>query len=65
MAAALVRAAADHGRDAVNLRLIAICEQGSDHNRYWLAVDALLQARDLQNGHPHAWLGCGLTPQAG
>ena len=40
MAAALVRAAADHGRDAVNLRLIAICEQGSDHNRYWLAVEA-------------------------
>ena len=65
MAAALARAAADHGGDAVNLRRIAICEQSSDHNRYWLAVEALLQACDLENGHPHAWLGCGLTPQVG
>ena len=65
MAAALVRAAADHGSDAVNLRRITICEQSSDHNRYWLAVEALLQARDLQGAHPHAWLGCGLTLQAG
>ena len=65
MAEMLLRAAADHSREAVNLHRIAICEQSSDHNRYSLAVEALLQARDLQNGHPHAWLGCGLTPQAG
>src|SRR5260370_40422265 len=45
MAAALVLAAADHGSDAVNLRRIAICEQSSDHNPYWMAVQALLQAR--------------------
>jgi O-acetyl-ADP-ribose deacetylase (regulator of RNase III) len=49
MAASLVRAAADHGTVAVNLRRIAIWEQSSDHNRYWLAVEALLQVRDLRN----------------
>ena len=55
MARALINAAADHGGDAVNLRRIAICEQSSDHMRYWLAVEALLQLRDLSHAHPHAW----------
>src|SRR5262249_16934749 len=38
MASALIRAGLDHGREAVNLGRIAICEQSSDHTRYWLAV---------------------------
>ena len=53
MASALVRAAADHGEHAVNLHHIAICEQNSDRNRYWLAVESLLQARDLASVRPH------------
>ena len=51
-ARALVNAAADHGADAVNLRRIAICELSSDHTRYWLAVEALLQVRDLLHTQP-------------
>jgi hypothetical protein len=51
-ARALISAAADHGADAVNLRSIAICEQSSDHARYWLAVEALLQVRDLSQTQP-------------
>jgi O-acetyl-ADP-ribose deacetylase (regulator of RNase III) len=62
MAAALVSAAADHGTEAVNLCQIAICEQGSDHSRYWLAVEALLQTRDLWHVHPHGWQGCRSEP---
>jgi O-acetyl-ADP-ribose deacetylase (regulator of RNase III) len=58
MAAALVRAPADHGADAVNLRRIAICEASSDPNRHLLAVESLLQTRDLRDAHPHAWAGC-------
>jgi O-acetyl-ADP-ribose deacetylase (regulator of RNase III) len=41
MAGILVRAAADHGTDAANLRRIAICEQSSDPHRYSLAVRGL------------------------
>lgn len=48
MAAALVRAAADHGSQALNPRRIAICEQSSDHKRYWLALEPLLQTRALR-----------------
>jgi hypothetical protein len=52
MASALVRAAVDHGteaRDLPNLRRIVICEpQRDDPKRYWLAIEAVLQARDLQ-----------------
>jgi len=62
MAAALVNAAADHGAEAVNLGRIAICEQSSDQKRYWLAVEALLQVRDLQSAHPHGWRGCRSLP---
>ena len=58
MASALIRAGLDHGREAVNLGRIAICEQSSDHKRYWLAAEALLQARDLLSVHPHNWQGC-------
>jgi O-acetyl-ADP-ribose deacetylase (regulator of RNase III) len=43
MASALIRAAIDHGTAAVNLRRIGVCEQSSDHDRYWLALEALLQ----------------------
>jgi len=52
-ARALINAAADHGADAVNLRRIAICELSSDHARYWLAVEALLQVRDLSHTQPY------------
>lgn len=62
MAEALVRAAADHGADAVNLRRIAICEQSSEPTRFKLAVEALLQARDLSVAHPHTWEDCRLAP---
>lgn len=61
MAAALAKAAIDHGTAAVNLRSIAICEQSSDHSRYWLAVEALLEARDLMAAHPHDWHDCHLV----
>jgi O-acetyl-ADP-ribose deacetylase (regulator of RNase III) len=52
-ARALISAAADHGVDAVNLRRVAICELSSDHARYWLAVEALLQVRDLSHTQPY------------
>ena len=53
MAEALIRAAADHGEHAANLQRIAICEQSSDRDRYQLAVEALLQARDLYRVRHH------------
>jgi hypothetical protein len=52
-ARALISAAADHGADAVNLRRVAICALSSDHARYWLAVEALLQVRDLSHTQPY------------
>jgi hypothetical protein len=54
----MMNAAADHGGKATSLQRIAICEQRSDQKRYWLAVDALLQRRDLELAHPHSWQGC-------
>lgn len=62
MAAMLVEAAADHGTAAVNLRNIVICEPSSDPNRHSLAIEALLQARDLRAAHPHKWQDCRFSP---
>jgi hypothetical protein len=63
MAEMLLRAAADHGPESVNLGRVVICEQASDPRRYPLAMQALLQVRDLWAAHPHNWHGCGF-PQA-
>jgi hypothetical protein len=68
MASALVRAAVEHGtqaRDLRNLRRIVICEpQRDDPKRYWLAVEAVLQARHLQAAHrtPRKFVA-GLPPR--